>query len=298
MPPDQATFRVPGTTSNLGPGFDCLGCAVDLHNEVTVTRAERERVGGGEGGGAHAQPHGNAFFAEAAHRFFQRARVPAFAFEVAIAGQVPRSRGLGSSATVRVGIMAALNALCDSPLDRDALFELCDALEGHPDNAAPTVYGGFNACLGTQRPIRVEVAPELRFVLLIPPFEISTPEARRALPAQLPYRDAVRSMAAAARITGAFALRDYTALAGAFTDYLHQPYREPLIPCLYPVIRAATEAGALGGFLSGSGSTIIALTLREEKAVAEAMLHACGTPGAYTLAVAADNQGCREVKEA
>lgn len=285
MPASSVTFRVPGTTSNLGPGFDCLGCALDLHNEVTVTRLEGQ-----------APERENPFFAEAAMAFFVKSDIAPFLFDCVITGDVPRSRGLGSSATVRVGLMAGLNALSGSPLGADELFQLCDELEGHPDNAAPTVYGGFNACLGTRPPMRVEVAPELRFVLLIPPFEISTPEARRALPEQIPLKEAVRSLGAAARITGAFALRDYAALAGAFTDFLHQPYREPLIPCLYPVIQAAEEAGALGGFLSGSGSTIIALTLQNEKEVAEAMRQASGSAGAYTLCVSADNAGCRAIK--
>ena len=281
MPIDQATFRIPGTTSNVGPGFDCLGVALAVYNTVTVRRLE--------GAASHDDP----FFAQAAACFFSRSGLAPFAFSVEITGDVPRSRGLGSSATVRVGIMAGLNALCDSPLAKRDLFLMCDELEGHPDNAAPTVYGGFTACLGQLEPIRVEVGAELRFVLLIPPFEISTPAARRALPSQLPYMDAIKSMCGTARLTGAFTLKDYAALRGAFTDFLHQPYREPLIPCLNPVIAAATEAGALGGFLSGSGSTIIALTLSHEKAVADAMLAACATPGAYTLVVTSDNEGCR-----
>jgi homoserine kinase len=281
--PDQVTFRVPGTTSNLGPGFDCLGVALSIYNDVTVRRLEGEA------------PHENPFFAEAAASFFKHSGVAPFTFETEIQGDVPRSRGLGSSATVRVGITAGLNALAGSPLGLEQIFIIGDELEGHPDNVAPTVYGGFNACLGTLPPVRVEVGPELKFVLIIPPFEISTPLARKALPPQLPYGDAVKSLGAAARITGAFALRDYAALTGAFTDFLHQPYREPLIPCLNPVISAATAAGALGGFLSGSGSTIIALTLGQEKEVAAAMLEACDTAGAYTLVLNADNEGCRRL---
>jgi homoserine kinase len=138
---------------------------------------------------------------------------------------------------------------------------------------------------------RFEVDEALEFVLLIPPFEVATPAARRVLPAQIDRLAAVRSCGNACRITAAFATRNYESLRGAFGDGLHQPFREPLVPFLPKVIAAGEAEGALGGFLSGSGSTICCVTLTNGEAVATAMQSACGDKDAYTIRTRADNRG-------
>jgi homoserine kinase len=283
-PPGQVTrVRVPGTTSNLGPGFDCLGCSLALWNEVTAwARAERES----------GEIHQNPFLREAAELFFCETGLPPVAFECRISGDVPRSRGLGSSATVRVGLMAALGGLYGLEPDRETLFRLCTKLEGHPDNAAPTVYGGFHACQGYLQSLQFEVDPALSWVLLIPDFEVLTAEARQVLPDRLDRMAAVETVAGACRVTAAFSTRQYHLLRGAFTDQLHQPYRQNLVPGMQSTIAAAENAGALGGFLSGSGSTLIAVTLENAEAVADAMRQAF--PGAAeTRIVSADNDGVK-----
>lgn len=273
--------RVPATTANLGPGYDCLGVALQIHNRVTVAREAQGQLHTAEPGGMVAQ---------AAQAYFEAAGVAPFPFAWRIEGDVPQSRGMGSSVTVRLGLLTGLNQLAKTPLDRTALFELCARLEGHPDNAAPAAFGGFTVA-GGARLARFEVARELAFVLLIPDFEVSTPEARKVLPAQLDRLSAVTSCANACRITAAFASGQYELLRGAFADGLHQPFRQALIPFLPRVIAAGEAAGALGGFLSGSGSTICCVTLEEPEAVAEAMLAAAGSPGARTMITHADNGG-------
>src|SRR5207248_6764914 len=125
--------------------------------------------------------------------------------------------------------------------------------EGQPDHAAPAAWGGFTGA-GGEKTARFEVLPSLHFVLLIPDFEIATPDARRVLPPQLDRLSAVQSCANACRVTAAFASRRYEHLRGAFADGLHQPFRKSLIPFLDDVIHAGETAGAPGGFLSGSGS--------------------------------------------
>jgi homoserine kinase len=137
------------------------------------------------------------------------------------------------------------------------LFELCAQLEGHPDNAAPAAFGGFTVAKPGAPALRCEVAPTLHFVLLVPGFEISTPAARAVLPPQIDHKAAAASLANACRITAAFALQRYDLLRGCLTDWLHQPYRESLIPMLPRVIAAGEKAEALAGFLSGSGSTYL-----------------------------------------
>jgi len=275
---DVATIQIPATTANLGPGFDCLGVALKLHNAVTVERTDD--------GKTELTPMAN----EAAAAFFGTAGLGPFQFHCHIDGDVPRSRGLGSSVTVRLGLLHGLNELEGRPLSDRRLFEICAALEGHPDNAAPGAFGGF-VVSGPGSFQRFDVDGRLEFVLLIPPFEVATPAARRALPAQVDRLAAVRSCGNACRITAAFATKEYEHLRGAFSDGLHQPFREPLVPFLPKVIAAGEKAGALGGFLSGSGSTICCVTLENSEEVAMAMQRACGDKDAYTIRTHADNRG-------
>lgn len=274
---NEVTIRVPATTANLGPGYDCLGIALQIYNHVTVER-------GGE-------PPTNPMVSAVAEKFFTGAGVEPFLFSWKITGDVPRSRGMGSSVTVRLGLLHGLNELSGKSLSADALFHICAELEGHPDNAAPAAFGGFTVAGGAEI-ARFEVAPALRFVLLIPDFEVSTPAARKVLPAQLDRLAAAQSCANACRITAAFAAKNYALLRGAFVDQLHQPFREKeLIPFLSKVIAAGESAGALGGFLSGSGSTICCVTESNEEAIGAAMLAASGNAGARIVITSADNQG-------
>ena len=277
------SVEVPATTSNLGPGYDCLGVALSIYNRVTVAE-------GGEG-----EPFEMA--AEAAAAFFAKANREAFPFNCSIEGEVPMSRGLGSSVTLRLGVLTGLNVLAGEPLSRTEIFDIGASLEGHPDNAAPASFGGFTVAGGEDRnasPLRFEVGPELGFVLLVPNFEVRTADSRRILPEDVNRKAAVASSARACRITAAFASRQYEALRDAFEDSaFHQPHRLPLVPFLPKVLAAGRGAGALGGFLSGSGSTVACLTLEEPEGVAAAMLEASGLQGARTLVTRADNLGAR-----
>jgi len=273
----QLTVRVPASTSNLGPGFDCLGVALRIYNDVTVTRAPQSQL--------------PSIAGEAADLFFNRTRRVPFSFTLSVRGAVPQARGLGGSVTVRVGVLCALNALTGDRLDRLSIFELCAQLEGHPDNAAPAVFGGFTVVQG-QTVQRVDVSKRLSFILLIPSFEVRTSRARKILPLKILRAAAVENCANACAITAAFASRNYGNLRGAFFDHLHQPYREKLIPFLPRVIAAAERAGALGSFLSGSGSTIAAVTLHSSKKIAAAMARAAGDAG-DTIITHADNCGAR-----
>ena len=128
----EVTIQVPATSANLGPGYDCLGVALEIYNRVTVKR--------------QAAPGGSApspMVEQAAAEFFSASNHHAFGFQWEIEGEVPRSRGMGSSVTVRLGLLHGLNELCGKPLSKETIFRICAALEGHPDNAAPAAFGGF-----------------------------------------------------------------------------------------------------------------------------------------------------------
>ena len=289
----QVTVRVPASTSNLGPGYDCLGVALRLHNSVTLVRGNTLR-------GSHPR-----IVSDAAERFFKQTRRRAFSFSCSIVERVPRCRGLGSSATVRLGILLGLNQLSGKPLDRLTVFRLCADVEGHPDNAAPATFGGFtvvqssgssslargkrHACATVQR---FEVASRLYFVVLVPGLQIETARARRILPSKISRVAAVENCANACAVTAAFASRDYEKMRGTFSDNLHQPFRAKLIQFLPRVIAAAERAGALGAFLSGSGSAIAAVTLEAPEKIATAMARAADA-FAHTIITHADNRGAQ-----
>ncbi len=273
---DEVVVQVPATTANLGPGFDSLGIALNIHNRLVIKRA--------------SEPAAGAMVSEASDAFFRVSRQKPFPFSCEIEGKVPPSRGLGSSVTVRLGVLLGLNNLVSNPLSIEQLYKICAKLEGHADNAASAAFGGFTVARRDFEIQRFEVPPHLHFVLLVPDFEVQTSKAREKMPPSVPLKDAALSVANTAWITAAFASQDYAALRGGFEDGLHQPYRAALVPFLNDVILAAEAAGALGGWLSGSGSTITCITLDHSDRVANAMQGAA--PRTFSiLHTVADNQG-------
>jgi len=279
----QITVRVPASTSNLGPGFDCLGVALSLYNKITVSRGKGGAVSG--------------IVRDAARKFFATTQCKAFEFSCDIRGDIPIARGLGSSVTVRLGVLHALNKMARTNLTRHDLFTLCAELEGHADNSAPASFGGFTLVRGLEME-HFNVSPQLRFVLLIPNFEVATKDARRLLPSKIARTAAVRNVANASAIATAFATRDYERLRGCFVDYLHQPFRKKLVPFLEETIHSAERKGALGAFLSGSGSAICAITLRNPRKIAAAMMSASRQKDAGIIVTWADNQGVQILKSA
>jgi homoserine kinase len=292
----SVTIRVPATTANLGPGFDTLGVALRLHNQISIREADAptvERVDAMRGNaGALAMTR------EAMDAFFTRSKVKPHGAQVEVKGDVPTTGGLGSSVTVRLGIVYALNELNGRPLSDTALLEVVTSLEHHPDNAAPALFGGFvvsGTIDGTIRYRRFSVPASLKFVVCCPDFAVSTEKARALLPRQVPLGDAVDNLQRVALITSIFATGDYSLLRGLFADKLHQPYRKKLIPMLDDVMAAGIEAGALAGWLSGSGSSILCLTEQKERAVADAMSEVCEKLRirCATHVLTADNDGTR-----
>lgn len=273
------TISIPGTTANLGPGFDSFGLALDLANLVTITLKKPTTP----------LP---AMVEATAVSFFAGSGLTSFPFDWKIKGGVPQARGLGSSVTVRLGVLMGLNELSGRPLSRDGIFRLCAELEGHPDNAAPALFGGFTIARSLQKPLRYPVSSDLRFVLLIPNFEVATPDARKVMPKSISVADAAANAADAAVIAVAFATKRYDLLCGAFADRLHQPYRTKLVPFLPDVVKAAELHGALGGWLSGSGSTICALSPDAKRTAPLAKAMKANAPkGSKIVICTADNQG-------
>ncbi len=269
------SVTVPATTSNLGPGFDTLGLALNLRNVIALQQSSTRGVRIVSPIADEARAGATAMLTEAARLFFRRARKTGFGFNISLTGEVPIARGLGSSVTARLGVVAGLNEMTGGGLGRQEILDLVTALEHHPDNAAPAIFGGFTAAGmlpgGTVRCFQCAVSNRVAFVTLIPRFEVSTEAARKLVPASFSKADTIHNLNRAALITAAFVSGEYRQLAGLFEDKVHQPYREALIPALTKVIRAGEKAGATGGWLSGSGSTIICLAMEGARGVADAM---------------------------
>jgi homoserine kinase len=290
MSSSSAAIRVPASTSNLGPGFDCLGLALNLYNTVRVARAE-------------SAPVHRGMIADTVAAFARRFETEKPDVEIEIEGDIPVSRGLGSSVTVRLGILLGLAEVA-RPVPREEILRLLIELEGHPDNAVPSFLGGFAVCShASDDPkagfgyTRVAVDPKLSFVTLVPDLKLSTEVARGLLPPQVPFRHAVENGQRTARIAAIFCLKDYASLRGLFVDHLHQPFRQSLIPGFGKILDAAQEAGALGSFLSGAGSCLMAVTLENAEKIGAAMQEAAkrhGLAGQMKI-LHADNEGAKVV---
>lgn len=268
----SVTVRVPASTSNLGPGFDTLGVALKLYSFVRVTPKPGKNVAITSRLDPRKRDAATALVADAAKLFFRKTRTPRFGFDVFVKGNVPMSRGLGSSGALRVGLLTALNELAHARLSRHQIMELATELEHHPDNAAPATFGGFTAAGFVNsgvRCIRFPVSLRLKFVTLIPLYEISTLKARRLVPPTFSRADTLHNLNRSALISAAFASGDYEALRGLLEDRVHQPYREQLIPQLNRIIKAGEKAGAIGGWLCGSGPAVVCITLKNASAVGQ-----------------------------
>ena len=267
----RVRVRVPATTSNLGPGFDTLGMALKLYNEIEVAwlREPGEVFTDIEGEGSARLPRGEKNpIVQAFRMILPKSRFP-YALRVKMTNRIPLARGLGSSAAARLGGLLAAAALRDfrNPGVADVVSRAC-ALEGHPDNVVPAFHGGLCASIwdgGQPVWLRLKLPRDLGVVVCLPDFEVSTEKARKLLPAMVPFRDAVHNASRVALLIGALERGEMGLLKIAMEDVLHQPYRRPLMRGMDAVIAAAVRAGAFGAALSGAGPSILALTLRGPK---------------------------------
>ncbi|MBI4637569.1 MAG: homoserine kinase [Candidatus Rokubacteria bacterium] len=277
--------QVPATSANLGPGFDALGVALGLHNEVRVSEATRVTVSV-EGEGAGLLPTGEDNVVARGVRLACEAAGRRLAgCAIQCVNRIPLSRGLGSSAAAWVGGLVAGNALLGAPLSREALLTLAARAEGHPDNVAAALFGGLTvACGGADGVVAVPlpVPAALGWVALVPEVMASTAEARALLPASVPHLDAVFNVQRVALLLASLQAGRTEPLREALLDRLHQPYRLRLFPWMSDVAAAARAAGALGCVLSGAGPSLLAIVAGDAPAVAEAMeaaLRRVGVPG-------------------
>ena len=265
--------RVPATSANVGVGFDCLGIALDLTATFLMTPSDRLEVEGCE---QRFRGEDNLVwqsYLDACERLGTQARP----LHITILSPIPLSGGLGSSSACVIAGIGAAMALSPEGFDRARALELAVAIEGHPDNVAPALLGGLVSSFVDERgqttSTRMDVAGNLRFVAVAPPYEVRTAEARRVLPTEVTRETAVWQMGRCVAVVRALELGDAALLAAACHDRLHEPYRAKLIPDYEPLREAALAAGACAYRISGSGSTMLAVADGDETAarVADAL---------------------------
>jgi len=280
-----AHVRVPATSANLGPGFDALGLALALYNELTLAEADGVTVSvRGEGRGQLPATDAN-IVARAARTLFEAAGRRFTGVAIECVNAIPLSRGLGSSAAAWIGGMLGANAVAGTPLDRAALLALAARAEGHPDNVAAALHGGLTVSCETPAgviAVSVPLPDTIRWVVLIPELTSATVDARAVLPPTVSRADAVFNIQRASLLLASLQTKRGDLLQAAMHDRLHQPYRLKLFPWMPAVVAAAREAGALGCVLSGGGPALLAAVAEDPGGVGRAMtaaLSAAGVPG-------------------
>ena len=259
------TVRVPASSANLGPGFDALGLALQLSNQLSLSESDRDSLEVAGEGRSELQNQTSTIAHQAAHRVFEKLNLQIAGVHLQLENQIPLSRGLGSSSAAIVGAMVAANQWArqkaNRGLETGELLDLANALEGHPDNVAPALLGGFVAAavdeMGKVSAVKIPVERFPRFVVWVPDAHLPTETARGVLPASFSRADAVFNLSRAALLVGALASGKLENLGEALRDKIHQEQRAKLVPGWQELTEIARQNGALGATLSGAGPSIL-----------------------------------------
>ena len=276
---EKVIARIPASTTNLGPGFDVLGLALQLYSTVTLEPSKTDTevvVSGIDADKISSTPEHIAF--QAVELVFSRSGTkPPQGFKLHIDNGIPAIRGLGGSGTAILGGLLTANVLCDQPFSHAELLNFATEMEGHPDNVAASLYGGIVVSAeekGQIHTVQLTCPSELSIVLAIPDFPLSTKQAREVLPKSVDFADAIYNTSRSTLLIASIATGQFEMLKIAMKDKLHQPYRSSLIPGFNDVAEAAIANGALSVALSGAGPTVAAYCLEHAQQVAKQMQNA------------------------
>jgi len=258
---------VPATSANLGPGFDCLGLAINLQNQVVIKPSKFHNVSlKGEGSNNPALKENNMFisiFNDFYYNLTQQKRYFRFEFF----NEIPLTRGLGSSSAVIVSAIASAYAIEGIKVDKNKLLNLSLSYENHPDNITPAIMGGFNvACVQENevKYINKPIPTSLKAVIVVPNRPISTQLSRKTLPFKYSKEDIVFNISHSSLLTAAFVSENWEMLKYASQDVVHQKYRMKQMPELFEVQKISLKNGSLMSTLSGSGSTLFSIVYSED----------------------------------
>ncbi len=259
-------IKIPATSANLGAGFDALGLAVSLYNEVHLEEDDRLTISSLDGTEIPCDQTNMIY--TTVQRLYELCGRPLHGLKIEQVNRIPMTRGLGSSSACIVAGLLGGNMLLDEPMKVDDLVNLAARIEGHPDNTTPALLGGIvTSVFDGERVyyVRQEVDSRLRFIAIIPDFELKTSVARECLPQNIPFSDAVHNLSRAALFSSSLLTGKYQNLRVSVEDALHQPYRLPLIPHAKDVFQKCYDLGAYAAYISGAGPTIMAVVDGSDK---------------------------------
>lgn len=279
----KAIACVPASTTNLGPGFDVLGLALKLYSTVEIEETDsgvRIIVHGVDQDKIPTSTDNLAF--ESANYIFQRVGYQPKGIKLTITNGIPAIRGLGGSGTAILGGLLSANAICGDPFSPDQILDFAVEREGHPDNITASLLGGLTVAVVDKKNVKaVKLSPpeDLRVVMAIPDYTLSTKEAREVLPQNLDLKSAIYNVSRSSLLVAAVATGKLDMLNVAMQDLLHQPHRAKLIPGFEDVCNSAIQAGALSAALSGAGPSIAAYCITSEDQIANVMIDAFAENG-------------------
>lgn len=257
---------VPATSANIGSGFDALGLAVTLYNTVTFEESEVLDISSADG---TRIPRGESNLVyRSAKGLFEKVGKQIPPLKITQTNPIPMARGLGSSSACIIAGLLGANRMLGDVLNTQELLTLATSIEGHPDNVAPAMLGGFVTSVydeGQVYSVKKNIDEQLAFAAFVPDFRLLTSKARAALPDMVSHKDAVYNLSRAALATAAFCDGDYSLLGVATKDSLHQKYRLPLIDGGDEMFELAQDLGALAVYISGAGPTIMAVVPRDDQ---------------------------------
>lgn len=262
-------IRIPASTANLGSGFDSLGIAVDLYNYVEIAPSLSCEISSKDGSDVPTGEDNLIYLS--AKKVYEKCGIPFRGLKIVEENNIPFARGLGSSSACIVGGVFGANELIGRPFTKDELLDIAAEIEGHPDNVSPALLGGFTANAMEENRVKYvksKVSQKLSFAAFVPPFELKTADARAVMPKEVSVKDSVYNLSRSALITASFLTEKYENLKIGCEDKLHQPYRLPLIPEGERIIEESYKNGALAAYISGAGSTIMAI-FQKDKAETE-----------------------------
>ena len=259
-------IRIPATSANLGAGFDALGLAMNYYNYVQMEESDHIEISSVDD--TPIPTDENNLIYQSAKSLYEICGKKLSGLKIIQENNIPMTRGLGSSSACIIAGLVGANTLMGNPFSLDEMVNLSAQIEGHPDNTAPALLGGIVTAAFDGRCVhwvKLEVFTTLKFVVVIPDFELSTEKARECLPKQIPHTDAVYNLSRAALFSASLLTGKYQNLKTAVDDRLHQPYRIELIPYAKEVFEMSYEWGAYAVYISGAGPSIMSIVDNNNK---------------------------------
>ena len=253
-------IQIPATSANLGAGFDALGLALNYYNYISMEECDRIDISSCDG--VEVPNDETNLVYTSAKTLYSVCGKSLKGLKIVQENNIPMTRGLGSSSACIVGGLVGANTLMGNPLTLDELVNFSTEIEGHPDNVAPALLGGIVTAVFDGQEVhwvKQEVHTSLKFVVIVPNFELSTEKARSALPKEISHKDAVYNLSRASLFTASLLTGKYKNLRTAVDDRLHQPYRLPLIPHAEEVFKVGYKLGAYAMYISGAGPSLMAI---------------------------------------